>query len=127
MRLTLSPDVEPCRILDGHYATLPGKREGAFQFKGPLGRLLVISSGVDARHGWEHVSVSARDRCPTWDEMCWVKDIFWHENETVIQYHPPKAEYVNCHPHCLHLWKPLKHALPLPPSILVGPKSAIAK
>ena len=20
--------------------------------------------------GWEHVSVSRRDRCPTWDEMC---------------------------------------------------------
>ena len=26
--------------------------------------------------GWEHVSVSLRNRCPTWDEMCLVKDIF---------------------------------------------------
>ena len=27
--------------------------------------------------GWEHVSVSLARRCPTWEEMCMVKDIFW--------------------------------------------------
>ena len=26
--------------------------------------------------GWEHVSVSLQNRCPTWDEMCRIKDIF---------------------------------------------------
>ncbi len=25
--------------------------------------------------GWEHVSVSLPRRCPTWDEMCLIKDI----------------------------------------------------
>lgn len=30
--------------------------------------------------GWEHVSVSLRNRCPTWDEMCLVKDIFWRDD-----------------------------------------------
>ena len=29
--------------------------------------------------GWEHVSVSLARRCPTWEEMCMVKDIFWGE------------------------------------------------
>lgn len=34
--------------------------------------------------GWEHVSVSLSNRCPTWEEMCMVKDIFWGEDECVI-------------------------------------------
>ena len=122
MRRELDQSMEAGRVLQGHYASLPGKREGAFHIKGPSGVLLIVSSGVDARYGWEHVSVSARDRCPTWDEMCFVKNLFWHENECVVQFHPPQSEYVNYHPNCLHLWKPLKHVLPLPPSILVGPK-----
>ena len=53
----------------------------------------------------EHVSVSLRRRCPTWDEMCMVKDIFWADEECVVQFHPPKSKYVNFHPYCLHLWR----------------------
>lgn len=51
------------------------------------------------------------------------KDIFWGPEETVIQYHPPKSEYVNNHPSVLHLWRPTGVDLPLPPSILTGIKS----
>jgi hypothetical protein len=54
--------------------------------------------------------------------MCWVKNLFWEEHEMCVQYHPPKSEYVNCHPHVLHLWKPINMTIPLPPSLLVGPK-----
>lgn len=53
--------------------------------------------------GWEHVSVSRTDRCPTWKEMCQVKDLFWDDTDCVVQYHPPKSDYVNNHPYCLHL------------------------
>lgn len=77
---------------------------------------------------WEHVSVTvAREgeeptRCPTWAEMCFVKDIFFAKEETVMQLHPPESEYVNQHEFCLHLWRPLEsdNAIPLPPSIFVG-------
>lgn len=55
--------------------------------------------------GWEHVSVSFNHRCPTWDEMCIVKDIFWNKDECVIQFHPPEESYVDMHKYCLHLWK----------------------
>ena len=72
--------------------------------------------------GWEHVSVSLARRCPTWEEMCAIKDIFWREDECVVQYHPPKSEYVDCHPYCLHLWKKIGHEFETPPSIFVGPK-----
>ena len=73
--------------------------------------------------GWEHVSVSPcnrkRQTCPTWDEMCAIKDMFFHEEETVVQYHPPKSEYVNNYPYCLHLWRPTDKDIPRPPQIYV--------
>lgn len=74
--------------------------------------------------GWEHVSVCPykRSYTPTWDEMCAVKDMFFHEDETVVQYHPAKSEYVNNMPNCLHLWRPLEAELPTPPAIMVGIK-----
>lgn len=71
---------------------------------------------------WEHVSVSLPSRSPTWEEMCLIKNLFWGEDETVIQYHPPKSEYVNNHQYCLHLWKPIGKTIETPPSILVGIK-----
>jgi len=72
--------------------------------------------------GWEHVSIAPykRSHTPTWDEMCNLKDMFFHDDETVVQYHPAKSDYVNNMPNCLHLWRPLNEAMPTPPSIMVG-------
>lgn len=73
--------------------------------------------------GWEHVSVSLQMRCPTWPELCYVKGLFWDDWDCVVQYHPPRSEYVNNHAFCLHMWRPTGVALPMPPSILVGYQS----
>lgn len=81
------------------------------------GAVLRMKSAIG--DGWEHVSVSLVNRCPTWDEMCFVKDLFWSPEETVVQYHPRASEYVNNHPYCLHLWRPIGVGLPLPPPGLV--------
>jgi len=81
--------------------------------------MVIASNGC----GWEHVSVSRRDRTPTWDEMCQVKALFWDDEDCVMQLHPPRSEWVNNHPNCLHLWRPVDTALPMPPSILVGIKA----
>jgi hypothetical protein len=73
--------------------------------------------------GWEHVSVSTnKNRCPSWGEMCFIKNYFWDEDDCVIQFHPPKSQYVNNHNYCLHMWKPIDKAFPMPESILVGIK-----
>ena len=73
--------------------------------------------------GWEHLSVSLSNRkMPTWDDMCFIKGLFWDDEDCVIQYHPPKSEYVNIVHNCLHLWRPLNEKMPIPPSIMVGPK-----
>lgn len=72
--------------------------------------------------GWEHVSVSLQHRCPRWEEMEHVKRMFFNENEVVIQLHVAEKNHVNCHPFCLHLWRPMKGHIPTPPAFLVGPQ-----
>lgn len=86
--------------------------QGFFVIRGDVPELRCI---VSVGEGWEHVSVSRFDRCPTWEEMCLVKDEFWGPEEAVMQLHPPHSEYVNRHPYCLHLWRPTKVELPRPP------------
>ena len=57
--------------------------------------------------GLEHVSISlCARRLPTWEEMCFIKDIFWDDEEEVVQIHPRKSEYVNM-TEALHLWRPV--------------------
>ena len=75
--------------------------------------------------GWEHVSICPYrlSYTPSWDDMCALKDMFFHEDETVVQYHPAKSEYVNNMPNCLHLWRPIKEELPIPPAVMVGRKA----
>lgn len=118
--------------------TYPGEWYGRFLVRGPRGDylFLVVSAGLPEEWAacgfegpaFEHVSVTVRnpcgrreDRCPTWEEMAWVKDLCWGPDECVVQYHPPRAAYVNHHPYCLHLWKPVGVELPLPPAATVGP------
>jgi len=121
MRATIHDIAEKGRILVGLYATGRGDRCGAFKLKAPGGAYLTILAGTGedwmlGGPAWEHVSVSLPDRCPTWDEMCWVKGLFWGEDELVLQFHPPASVYVSHHPYCLHLWKPVGVEIPLPPT-----------
>jgi len=69
---------------------------------------------------WEHVSVSLMHRCPTWEEMCHIKSLFFEEEETVVQFHPKKSQYKNAHPFCLHMWRDTTKEYELPPSIYVA-------
>ena len=111
------------RIRSGHYASNPGNLHGAFIIPSPFGtELKIMSSGVDTEYMWEHVSISTPHRTPNWAEMCLVKDMFWGDEECVVQFHPPKSAYVNHHPHCLHLFRSMDKEMPMPPSVLVGPK-----
>lgn len=97
-----------------------GTANGVFMVRRKGIVLRMIASDGD---GWEHVSVSTTTRCPTWEEMCFVKGLFFTPDEAVIQYHPPEEEYVNNHPYCLHLWRPTDQAVPLPPASFVGNKA----
>ncbi len=121
MRTALPAKLEEGRVRHGQFASKPAWGPyGAFFVHGPCGcELKIIGSGADET-GWEHVSVSTPRRSPNWQEMSFVKDLFWEPEECVMQLHPPRSEYVNNHAHCLHMWRPTKAEIPLPPSILVG-------
>ena len=101
---------------------------GIFLIQGPTGAELKIIASDDKEEpqtslGWEHVSVSCKNRCPNWPEMSFVKSLFWEPEETVIQFHPPESTYISNHPYCLHLWRNSLTGHALPPSILVGVKA----
>lgn len=89
-----------------------------FQHKGQL-MLVIASHGM----GWDHVSVSFANRCPTWDEMEWVARKFFKDDECAMQLHVPKEDHVNYHPYALHWWRPQSAEIPRPHGILVGPKT----
>jgi hypothetical protein len=78
--------------------------------------LLII---VGTSHGWDHVSVSRRDRTPTWEEMERVKRWLFENNETAMQLHVPPSDHINVHGHALHIWRPQNTEIPRPPSKLV--------
>lgn len=77
----------------------------------------IIAMGA---HLWEHVSISLPHRCPTWEEMCFAKSLFWDDEDCVMQLHPPRSDWVNNHPYCLHLWRPKHTDIPRPPMTAVG-------
>lgn len=116
-------NVERFRIRDGRMAT--GRRDGnngafVIPYSGSVNLIVIASNGK----GWEHVSVRADEsglsRVPTWEEMCFIKERFWQPEEVVVQYHPARSQYVNMHPHVLHLWRSLESELPTPPGWMVG-------
>lgn len=95
---------------------------GAFRIPSTVRTRLALMIVASDGEGWEHVSVSTVVRTPTWEEMCFVKNLFWDEEDEVIQFHPKRSEYVNCHPHCLHMWKPVGKEILMPPTYLIGLK-----
>lgn len=117
MRDFVSPRLKLCRAKHplGHknindynsaYVVRPPHDQGKSLF-------LIVSNGG----GWDHVSVSALDSslCPTWEDMCYVKSLFFSDDELVIQYHPPKLLCVDLCQTCLHLWRPQTISIPMPP------------
>ena len=119
--LRIDKSVEAYREETGPYGSPAGFPCGLFliPFQSYTLRVLVSDGRTD---GWEHVSVSLNNRTPNWREMCFVKDLFWFEEEVVVQYHPAKKDYVNFHPNCLHMWRNIEKPIECPPWTLVGPK-----
>lgn len=125
MREPINPRVERFRLREGALrSNSTFGNNGAFRIPHPSGVvfLCVVSDGMD----WEHVSVQAIDseqsRIPTWNEMQYVKELFFEDEEVVMQLHVAKSKHLNLHPNVLHLWRPLKATIPLPPSQMVAPK-----
>lgn len=121
--------------LEKHRKDMPGyedqdKQNGALDIR-EMGLRVVFSNGA----GWEHLSVSRNNRTPSYEDLEWLKQQFWGPDVTVMQLHVPGRDHINCHDHCLHLWRPIVDEkmecpdcgqtpgeIPRPPVWMVGPK-----
>lgn len=108
------------------HGTSADGNNGAFDLPSPAPGWQLACIASDGE-GWEHVSVHAyntiqtKQRVPSWKEMSYVKRMFWDGDDVVMQLHPRESQYVNCHPHVLHLWRPTAVQIPEPPFEFVGP------
>ena len=102
-----------------HYGWAGDETCGAFAFPSPTDGqpLRVIASSGE---GWDHVSVSREKRCPNWPEMEFIKRRFFQDGEMSMQLHVPITKHISVHPNCLHLWRPQKEQIPLPPEWMVA-------
>jgi len=129
LRKKLPPGVEKGRLRTGLMKSDSSYGMNGFFMLSRKGSVLavMVSDGKDWEKGgmtgepWEHVSVSLQHRCPSWNEMEYVKRLFWEPWETVMQIHPSLPEYVDCCATCLHLWKPMRTKIPTPPRETLAP------
>jgi hypothetical protein len=103
----------PIEFINLNPHAVDGEYCGCFIFRrGGDSTLRVFADSSDE---WDHVSVSLVNRCPTWEEMEYVKRLFFKDTETAMQLHVPPADHINVHPYVLHLWRPKKVEIPMPP------------
>lgn len=66
--------------------------------------VIVSHDREDDGKQWAHFSMAHPKRLPTWDELVDAKEKFLGVESKAIQVLAPRSEWVNIHPHCLHLF-----------------------
>ena len=66
---------------------------------------VIMSKGEEADgRVWIHFSLAHPHRLPAWAELVRFKEAFLGEESRAIQVLPPRSEWYNAPPYCLHLW-----------------------
>jgi len=100
-----------------HYGSVGDETCGAFTV--PVGSH-TFDCVASSDGGWDHVSISLPNRCPSWLEMDALKRLFFRDHETAMQLHLPPGDHISLHPYCLHIWRPQDVPLPVPPKEFVA-------
>jgi len=68
--------------------------------------LKVMLSGIREDDGqlWMHLSVSRERVVPNWEQLATVKALFLGDELMAVQVFPRRADHINIHRFCLHLW-----------------------
>lgn len=105
------------------YGQVGNDREGVFAFLSPHSKArTTLRCVASSDYGWEHVSVSTdKRRCPTWEEMAYIRGKFFAPDEVVMELHVAAKDHISIHDYTLHLWRPQEAEIPLPPHWMVGP------
>ena len=94
----------------------PQSDPAAFRMLSPFDPFCELFILVGSLSGaWEYVQVTAPDRCPTWEEMKFVKDCCWDEEDVCFQLHPAKSRYIDKSEFSLWIWRPTDIEIPQPP------------
>lgn len=83
-------------------------------------KCLICMTCID---GWEHLSVSHKNKIPSWLCMEEMKEMFFKDDEEAFQFHPKMENYINNNEYTLHIWRKQDGTMNTPPSILVGFRS----
>ncbi len=115
-------ELDSCRIR--HPFLLNGPKSGTFKVF-VNGRSFKVIASVDycgVSGMMEHISVSPNNqkRCPTWEEMAAIKDMFFLPEEECVQFFPKHSEYFNIHEFCLHIWRPVNGYMKQPKTMEGG-------
>jgi len=104
--------LQPVQV-PGPTASLPG-RHRAYRSSSGCGIIVGLEPAKAAPEGiwlpagatdlW-HLSISHQTRYPTWDEVADARYELVPDQVTMAMLLPPKADYLNVHPHCFHLWQ----------------------
>ena len=78
----------------GFYST------GIFRF----GDKVIIISHESEDGGW-HLSVSTKNRLPSYEEMKDIRYKFLPNRINAVEIFPPREKFVNIHKFCRHLWE----------------------
>jgi len=73
-------------------------KTGAFK----MGRCNII---ITIETGDWHLSISTPSESPTYEEIKKARYKYLPDNLVMAQIFPPKADFVNLHPYCHHLWE----------------------
>lgn len=66
---------------------------------------VLFSEDNTGKWGWlKHLSLSRRDRYPTWDEILETKEYFFGDIDCMMVM-PKKEDYINIHQFCFHIWQ----------------------
>jgi hypothetical protein len=71
------------------------------------GLLAIVDELVIDGKLWRHMSVSRRSRTPSHEDMMAAAQAFLDQDAVVLAIYPRRAEWVNLHQFCLHLWQPV--------------------
>ena len=111
MTVTKTVNWQPPTELPQNWKIIKRSEDGA-AYRNRTGLAVIISCCVEADgKNWIHLSVSKRKQYPTWDEFVQVKELFLGRESLALQVLPPRSEWVNDHPFCLHLYQCLDKRL----------------
>jgi hypothetical protein len=92
----------------------PAILQRAYMYKGELAVIISEENHMHYSPKWyRHISLSRKNRVPSWDDVKEVKDLFAGPELKAIMVIPIKAQYININPYVLHIYCPLEFD-PLP-------------